>query len=332
MQATADGAGTLTGTIHTERRPVRLLVPTERRTIWYVPQEDTLRAADLDLSRDTDDGQLARMVPGARKMLKTAGLTEDPEAYLRRIRDGLRHPRDIAEARAWGMVVPEEQNVEEFDPRPTRRTGWWWVLDPTRTETRDEREARLLADTRLLDMKGVARVWQRKYITVKDFKVESERVRRMLREPSFLRAEAIKRLAKGKGVHGDISPVSTLAPLRAITALRTDIDAADVAVFPDGVDVQELVDPYGVACDLADVEATMADELAYARKFVHKAMPPRRARAGQSDVWYVGDACQTGRDTTRLTEWYEFNTVRQTGRPPGSRTRNRRPHAAKTID
>jgi hypothetical protein len=279
MQATADGTGKLTGTGHDERRLVRLLVPKERRTIWYVPQEDTLRAADLGLTRHTDDGALMRMVRTCAKMLDTAGISEDPEAYLRRIRDGLRHPRDITEARAWDMAVPRDQNAEEFSADPAKRTGWYWVLDPTRDETRDEREARLLADKRMVDMKGAARILQRKYITIKDFKVESDRVRRMLRDPGFLREEAAKKMDRQarKGI-------------------------------------------------ILTLEQATASELAYARKFVHKAMPPRRDRNGQSDAWYVGDICRVGRATTRLDEWYEFNVVLQTGRPPGSRTR--RPHAA----
>jgi hypothetical protein len=281
MQATADGTGKLTDAVHDERRLVRLLVPKERRTIWYVPQEDTLRAADLGLTRHTDDGALMRMVRSCAKMLNAAGMTEDSEAYLRRIRDGLRHPRDFTEARDWGMVFPKDQNAEEFGPDSAKRTGWYWVLDPGRYETRDEREARLLADTRMVDMKGAARILQRKYITVKDFKVESDRVRRMLRDPGFLREEAAKKVERQarKGI-------------------------------------------------VLSLEAAVDGELAYARKFVHKAMPPRRDRNGQSDVWYVSDMCRVGRATTRLDEWYEFNVVLQTGRPPGSRTQNRRPHAA----
>jgi hypothetical protein len=281
MQATADGAGTRTRAAPDERRPVRLLVPTEKRTMWYVPEKDTLRAADLGLSRDTDERQLLRMVPGAREMLHTAGLNEDPEAYLRRIRDALRHPRDIDDARAWNMIVPEDENAEEFDPDRTKRTGWWWVLDPARTETRDERETRLLADTRLIDMKGAARILRRRYITVKDFKVESDRIRRMLLDAAFLRSEAAK-----------------------------------------------LVDRQARKGIILTLDAAIADQLAYANKNKYKAMPPRRDRNGQSDVWYVADICRNGRDTTRLTEWYEFNRVLQTGRPPGSKTIHRRPHAS----
>lgn len=331
MQATADPAGTLTSSsiIYDERRPVRLLVPTVRRTPWFVPQEDTLRASDLGLTRDTVDGQIVHMVRAARKMLRAAHITEDPETYLRRIRDGLRHPRDIAEAREWGMIVPPEQNTEEFLPDAGKRTGWWWVLDPTRTETQAEREDRLLADTRLIGMKGVARVFMRTYITTKDFKMESDRVRRMLRDRAYLRAEAIKRLAKGKGVRA--APHAPAPAFRPITALVDDVSQADAEAALDEVDLTGLVDPGQAWTNLADVEATMAAELAYARRFVHKAMPPRRDRIDQSDVWYVGDACRIGRDTTRLNEWYEYNKVRQTGRPPGSKTQRHRPRSVEVA-
>lgn len=276
MQASAAGTGTIPGVGSTERRPVRLLVPKVRRTIWYVPQEDTLRAADLGLTRETDDGDLARMLRGAGQMLRSVGITEDPQAYLLRIRDALRHPRDIDEARAWDMIVPEEQNREEASKDPGKRTGWFWVLDPARGETQAERKARLLADHRLVDMKGGARIWQRGYVTFKDHKVEGDRVRNVLRDPQFLHEEALKRMEQSRAK--------------------------------------------GIILNLAEAKA---EELAHAKKFVLKALPPRRDRNGQSDVWWVADICEHGRDTTRLNEWYEFNRVLQTGRPTGSRTRRR---------
>jgi hypothetical protein len=325
MQATADPAETPTSADRptTDRQPVRLLVPDERRTTYYVPEQDTLRAADLGLNRNTTDGELMRMIRPCREMLASAGITEDAETYLRRIRDGLRHPRDISEAREWGMKVPRELNLEEFvaleNPhnkvKVRKKTGWWWVIDPTRTETREEREQRLLSDDRLVDMKASARILCRTYITVKDLKVEGDRVRRMLRDPAFLRSEAIKRMGKGNGVR---AAGSDPGPVRAVR--DWDDDQA-------GVDTTDLADPWRAWCNLADVEATMADELAYARKYVVKAWPPRRDRVGQSDVWCVSDICRSGRDNARLDEWYEKNVIKQTGRPPGSRTKKRRPHA-----
>jgi hypothetical protein len=282
MQATADGTGsTITDTVSEERRPVRLLVPKRRGSTWYVPEEDTLRAYDLGLTRDTDDAQLPSMLRSTREMLRTAHITEDAETYLRRIRDGLRNPRDVDEAREWGMLVPEDINKEEFSDDLAKRTGWFWVIDPNRTETRAEREQRLRGDTRLVGMRAAARIWQRAYITVKDLKVESDRVREMIRSPEFLREEAAK-----------------------------------------FVDRQERK---GITISL---DAAIDKQLKYARKFVHKAMPVRRTRISQSDAWYVGDLIGNGRDNGRLDEWYERSTVRQTGRPPGSRTVHRRPHAA----
>lgn len=280
MQATADNAGTLVpGTTQVERRPVRLLVPTVRRTAWYVPEEDTLVAHELGLTRFTDDADLARMTRPAMNLTGRTS-THDAEAHLRRIRDGLRHPRDIEDARAWGMEIPREQNIEEFSDKEKNRTGWWWVLDPTRTETQTERKDRLLADHRLIPMKGIARIWQRSYFTVKDFKVDGDRARRLITDPDFLFEEVVKRIEAGKGIG-------------------------------------------------TDFEATKADELAKARKFVIKALASRRDRIAESDVWYVADACRSGRDTTRLNDWYEFNRVLQSGRPPGSKTRNHnRPRGA----
>jgi hypothetical protein len=284
MQATATTTeATSPGTTTVERRPVRLLVPTVRRTVWHVPEQDTLIAAEVGLTRHTDDNDLTHMIRPAMKLLD-GHTKQDAEAYLRRIRDGLRHPRSIDDARTWGMIIPEDQNAEEFSDKEKNRTGWWWVLDPTRTETQVERKARMLADHRLIPMKGVARIWMRSYFTVKDFKVDGDRSRRLITDPDFLREQAAKRIAIGKGIG-------------------------------------------------TDLEATIADELAKARRFVIKALPPRRDRIAESDVWYVADGCTSGRDTTRLDDWYEFNKVSQSGRPPGSKTRNHnRPRAAADLD
>jgi hypothetical protein len=298
-----------------ETRPVRLLVPTVRRSDYWLPLEDTLRASDLGVTRHTTDLELLPLIEPAATLLAGAASSsknfwarywkandrgqlnitaettpaelteiaarvfaavpiENPAAYLFRIRDALRHPRDIAEAIDWGYDVPitDVENKEETSDDPKRRLGWWWVYDPERVETRQQREARYLGDQRLIDMKGVARLWCRAYITVKDFKVEGDQHRKVINNTDNLRTELAQSVAEEQGIPVDV------------------VEAAMIRAAE-----QELL----------------------------KAMCPRRDRAGQSDLWWVCDALKNGRDLGRLTEWYEYNKIKQTGRPKGSKTRTR---------
>jgi hypothetical protein len=200
MQSTADpAAGTPAG--HTSdptvTRPVRLLVPTRRRSDYWLSLDDTLHASDLGITSATSDGELAALVSKARRI---GAFAEDPAGRLRSIRDALRHPRDIDEAREWDFLIPESENHQEFADDPSDRLGWWWVYDTTRVETCAERQARYLADTRVIDMKGWARCTSRAYITVKDAKNEGERLRRMIREPKFLDQQTAKYISRHGGV------------------------------------------------------------------------------------------------------------------------------------
>jgi hypothetical protein len=277
LATTADTAGIpIPATDASETRPVRLLVPTVRRNDYWLSPEDTLRASDLGVTRHTSDEELDGLVDAAADLL-VAVSSEDPATWLRRIRDMLRSPRDIAEAHQWGFIVPREENIQEFDTNARKRLGWWMVYDPKHTETRAQRRARYLADQRLIDMKGFARVLGRAYITVKDLKFEADEIRRILENEEY-------RLEKAA----------------------------------------ELATELGVS-----VEEAAAQLRAKADEDILKAMPVRRDRAGQSDLWFVSDAMRNGRDNTRLDEWYERNTIRQSGRPKGSRTKNRRAPAAK---
>ncbi|MER5608305.1 hypothetical protein AB0F93_03615 [Micromonospora tulbaghiae] len=73
-----------------------------------------------------------------------------------------------------------------------------------------------------------------------------------------------------------------------------------------------------------DIEMVKARLLAEAQEKVLTAMPLRRERIGSSPVWWVRDGLDSGRRKGHLDEWYERARIRQTGRPPGSRTRHRR--------
>lgn len=251
--------------------PVRLLVPTQRLSDYWLSLPDTLRASDLGITRHTTDQQLDAIVADVGQT-SFAAYRDD----LLRLRDALRHPRDIAEAREWGFDIPRKENAEEFAPNPRKRLGWWWVYDPNRTETLEQRGARYLSDERVIDMRGFARVVGRAYITIKDLKFEGDNVRVLLENPAHL--DEMARAAAGDE-----------------TVITVD-----------------------------DAKATMTLK---AREDVLKALPPRRGRAGQSDLWWVCDAIKFGRLTGRLGESYARNNIKQTGRPRGARTRNRRTDA-----
>lgn len=192
MQVTAHPTGTTRQAPATvETRPVRLLVPTLRRGTYFLSLEDTLRASDLGITRHTTNVELRAMVSKA-----DPSEAASTKAYLNKLRDGLRHPRDIDEAREWGFHVPvnEQENSEELDPDPRKRLGWWWVYDPTRGETREQREERYLADQRLVDMKGYARVICRAYVTVKDRHGKSVHFRKVISDEGGYRTDMVSRI------------------------------------------------------------------------------------------------------------------------------------------
>lgn len=273
MLATAHAGTTNAPDTHTEEtRPVRMLVPTERRSDFWLSQTDMLHASNLGVTRNTTDTELAALVDDAAKF---DALAAAPAGHLYRLRAALRQPRDIAEAREWGYRIPGGINREEFEENPRKRLGWWWVEDPELTETAAQRRDRLTTDERIVDMKGAARVLSRAYITTKDLKVEADEIRRVL------------------------NPHDTTHLESAVRQLSLENPGLDVDTIREQL-------------------------LAKARKDLLKAFPPRRDRAGQSDLFAIADVARFGRDTTRLDRWYEHATVKQSGRPKGSKTRRRK--------
>lgn len=172
-----------------EVRPVRLLVPTVRRGDYYVSPEDTLIAANLGITRATTDEQLLA-ITRQYEPRRTEALRQ-----FTVIRDGLAHPRDIAEAFQWGLVVPitAHENSEEENDDPTKRLGWWWVYDLTRYETREQRRERYLNDKRLVDTKGLARLFCRSYLTTRDLKVATDTARKVIADAPGARMRAVTR-------------------------------------------------------------------------------------------------------------------------------------------
>lgn len=336
MQVTADPAGTRDDTTTPvavqETRPVRLLVPRERRDEYYLSHYDTLRASDLGITRHTTDAEIDEILNGPGAVGNRKGLL--------RLRDGLRHPRDVQEAVAWGYRVPNwldpldlanadelgitgktsdaelktmlddarelldedgnptgetpeqylrrlrdarrdarGENEQEIDPDPKKRLGWWWVYDPELVETRQQREERMLADERLVDMRGFAAAIVRQFTTVKDIKHSGDTATKVVKNPVHRR-----RLA------------------------RTYVENK-------------------AARTVAEAEAKLLKE---AQQDILKALPAPHMRAGNSNLWTLATAFADGYARTRLNEWYEFNKILQTGRPKGSRTVNRRPKAAQS--
>lgn len=89
--------------------------------------------------------------------------------------------KTIAQARAEGLRVPEDdENREEFHPDHPERLGWYWAYDDSRVETKEERRARYLADTRNATMKTFARIVMRGYSGIKDLNYESDTSRQIL--------------------------------------------------------------------------------------------------------------------------------------------------------
>lgn len=189
----ADAAWTRADLSTGDRRPVRLLVPAKRKSDFWLPEADTLRAADLGITRTITDDQLDDVLDDARKLLRQQGIAENPQAYLIRIRDALRIPRDLDEALTWGMFVPTEwENQENVHPKTSHHLGWWWVYDTSRTETRDERRARMLSDNRIVDKRGYAAAICRSYAYTSELKFAADRTRRILAGGAGLEAEARK--------------------------------------------------------------------------------------------------------------------------------------------
>src|SRR3954452_2422283 len=157
MQARAIQAGTTVDDADerpdpTERRPVRAFVRTVRTDDFYLPTNDTLCASDLGITRRSTNKDLAQ----AAKVIAPLIPGKDPQAYVRYLRDWLATPRDVEEAHDWGWHIDEQENFFEFSDDPKKRRGWFWVDDPRRTETQQERETRLFTDWRILDTYGLA--------------------------------------------------------------------------------------------------------------------------------------------------------------------------------
>jgi len=217
MLDTAPVAGDVTNSApasSTETRPVRMLVRTHRDNDLYLPEPDTLRAADLGISRHTTDVELLTILEQLGDDHHTVFPGVDAGAVLAEmtwLRDCLAQPRDIAEARAWGCDIPINglENWQENEPR--QELGWWWVYDPARQETREQRKARYMRDRRLVDTKGLARILCRAHPSIKSLKSITEGARTSLENPAQLRGLAVTFVAQNP----DLTIEEATAILRA---------------------------------------------------------------------------------------------------------------------
>ncbi len=205
-----------------ERRPVRLLVPTARRDDWYLTPQATLLASDLGINRHTTNDEL-------KQLAASSGDTRATLAEITQLRDGLATPRDVKEAREWGFIVRanEYENTEELDDDPTKNLGWWWVYDPYRTESRFERRARYLADQRLVDTKGLARLYCRAYPTIRNLKINTALARDVVADKPGARAAATQKfLSQNPGYSESHAAAAALASARRFVLRGAPLPAA----------------------------------------------------------------------------------------------------------
>lgn len=343
MQATAEPAGTRDDAsppaAAEETRPVRMLVPQEPRDEYYMSKEDTLRASDLGITRHTTDMQLTTLIPVAAEMLRIAEIPENAFAYVLRLRNALRQPRCVQEAIDWGYRVPnwmdplDIANADELGISEKTTDAQLAALVDRARDLVDEGETpeqyvRRLRDTRRhadslreADAENAQEVnfdpkkrlgW---WVVYDPENVETREERRA-------RYLGDNRLVDMRGFAAAI--------LRAYATVKDDKHDGDNArrminqpAFRRG-HARTYVKA-GAAATIAEAEAKLIGQ---AQKDALKAPPPRRMKAGSSDLWYLSDAFIDGRDRSRLDEWYEFHQIKQTGRPKGSVSK--RPKAATT--
>ncbi len=209
-----------------EMRPLRFLVPTTRRGTYHVSPEQTLTASDLGITRRTTDRQLTRIADRQDHHHTLASLWA--------IRDGLRRPRDITEAREWGFVVPvtEHENREELETKGYLRLGWWWVYDPEHYETEQQRFYRYMADERPITVKGLARVACRALFTCRDIHNDTITARGVIADTPGVRDTALKRfLNENPGYDGTVDQARALVLQNArefvLKGTPEPVDAAD---------------------------------------------------------------------------------------------------------
>lgn len=188
MLETAPAAGNVTAATpdtSTETRPVRMLVRTHRDNELFLPERDTLLASDLGITRHDTDADLERrlfqdIAEGDRVKWFPGIPTGMMLMEMQWMRDCLAQPRDIHEAREWGLEIPNTplENWQEFETG--QELGWWFVYDPSRQEDRAQRKMRYMRDRRLVDTKGVARILCRSYPTIKSLKSTTEAARTSL--------------------------------------------------------------------------------------------------------------------------------------------------------
>jgi hypothetical protein len=252
---------------HTTTQPVRMLVPTTRRSHLFLPEPDTLRASDLGITRHTTDEELDTIaadleLAGDQAVTFMTGRGGTLADNLHRLRDALAQPRDIDEAEEWGLHIPitEWENAEEENPNPNKRLGWWWVYDLNRRETRQQRRARYQLDHRLVDTKGLARLLCRAYHTTKGLKASAAWARGILDDVDFRTEEA--------GRYSDKNPhlaLSTEDAARELVAKATKMLLKATAAPVERAGQSDLFDVWA-SLDAGRVSELLNEWYAYNRK------------------------------------------------------------------
>lgn len=215
-----------------------------------------------------------------------------------------------------------DQQEPGFDPderRPIRRlvkrTGvpaperWKWVDDPQMTETYTERHTRLLADTRMIDMHGIAVIISRRYPTIKDIRHSSDSQREIA---ANARLELNHNLAEH---YEKLSDEMLAYPVNSAEweAGELELEHLDQRII-EAATHYTLVHTGRSA---ARVDQALF-RLRRARKKLLTLMPRQRDEQGQTPLWSVGDAASWGRRSKKVDRWWD--PVENRGRPKGSTT------------
>lgn len=191
------------------------------------------------------------------------------------------------------------------DPTRAARDRWYWVEDPTRTETAQERHARLLADNRLVDMYGVATIIGRKHPTVKGIRYADDAQRTILRNARIQLDP--KRAARYMALE--------LRQLQhPVTHPQYDRTQREMDELDNRID--ELA---GRSRDPQTQQVLF--QFREAREKVLLAIPIARDVQGQSPLWYVSDWIYWRRRRGMNDIWGDNLETR--GRPKGSKTTTR---------
>lgn len=216
-------------------------------------------------------------------------------------------------------LIATGRNLVVPDDDPKQPLHWRWVTDLDRTETLEQRRERYFADQRPVDMRGFAATICRAYTTFKDMKYEADDLRKVVKK---YEAEEKRYRSLEAQLLDRRQQLRAQSPITSTVLTGDDQDWIDQQLALS-VDHASVVFTPAEAAEFKALRQVHA-QVQKAEEKLLTAPPVRRFRSGQSDTWYVCDGIKFGRRVARLNQWYEYERLKQTGRPKGSKTRNRR--------